>query len=597
MTLAENPGTSTTGSHPGLPRLQTNENYLRLYCERGFKVFPASPGMKKPAIEGWQGTASSNLDLLLESYSLFGGKFRDNEIATLTGISFIVVDDDGEGLESLMPPTPHYNSQQKGRSHYLVKVPEGLVVRNIPKEKLGIEVDIKGLGGLVILPSGSNNREWVISPDQTEIADCPEWLLERIQAYMESRGKPKAEYNGTKTYSYFTDPITESERNTTLFDRSVSLFRRSFSIEDVGAEVVSLNDNCTPPLPPEEIRYIIESAASYVDVEKVEKIRAVRDEVLRMTWRGHRGRYIRSILIALLTENIDHCTVKGDDVEVSVSYTWLAERTGLSLKSIKGNLKVMKEVGLVGRGHLPYGRQPGTLVVSKECISTPINNPLSYKGLSTKRRLSIGVPLHSSMALLELNSQRVGNLGKAAVLVLEVLMERSHQRKEIEEKFGYKKNGANKILQKLKKKGLIDSDDGLYFLTENFDELLAEEIEFNDRDINEKLVKRHEVLRRDYQIRLESWEMAGKDYQEVLKTAKESGGADLFSVTYNKNNILKRFAYLNYLELKAAQRAKKGPCYNDVEPTQAIDIEEDAPGQEPAETVCPAKPRDLLSTA
>jgi hypothetical protein len=58
-----------------------------------------------------------------------------------------------------MSTTPYYNSQSR-LFQYLVKVPENLVVRNIPKKKLRIPVDIKGLGGLAILPSEFNNREW-----------------------------------------------------------------------------------------------------------------------------------------------------------------------------------------------------------------------------------------------------------------------------------------------------------------------------------------------------------------------------------------------------------------------------------------------------
>jgi hypothetical protein len=142
-----------------------------------------------------------------------------------------------------MSTTPYYNSQSRG-FQYLVKVPENLVVRNILKEKLGIPVDIKGLGGLAILPSEFNNREWVLRPDEVEIADGPEWLLEKIQNHMNSKQNPRVGYDGGNSYSYFTDPIPEGERNDSLFEgRALYLVYRCFSSNEILWDLRYLNEN------------------------------------------------------------------------------------------------------------------------------------------------------------------------------------------------------------------------------------------------------------------------------------------------------------------------------------------------------------------
>ncbi len=593
MTLAEYPQVSITGSSPATSPPWSNREYLKLYSEMGFDVFPATPGKKKPEIKGWQKRATSDFDLLMASENLFGGKFRKSEIAVCTGISFIVVDDDGEGLEGLMPPTPHYNSHEEGRFHYLVKIPEGLVVGNIPKKKLGIEVDIKGLGGLAILPSGVNNREWVLRPDEVDIADCPEWLLEKIIDRSNTRTTTKINHK-TNNHSYSPSIIPKYSRNSTLFERALYLSYRSFSPEEVLSDLISLNDNyCSPPLPHDEVQSIVDSAFSYVDGENSEKIRAMREKVTSSMWRGTREKNIRSILIAMLTEDIERYTFHGDDIEVSIAYRRISEKTGISVRSVMTIVNAMMPHYLK-KGRPSRGRRPGTLIIRGESVTSPINSsPLStpIQNSSIEEGLSIGEAVNSPLFLLEMNSQRIRNLGKAACMILEILMERPHTRREIVDRLGYSRNGACGVLKKLRdEKNLVVSDNGLYSLAENFFDLLQDEIETNNEDI-ETLGERHQCQRQDYHLRLEAWDRAVKDFhREILKTAKESGGSYLFTVVHNRISIIKNLAYVNYVEMKAAQRAENDVCYTDSEPTEDP-TEGDEPG--PTAAATPVRPHAL----
>lgn len=71
---------------------------------------------------------------------------------------------------------------------------------------------------------------------------------------------------------------------------------------------------------------------------------------------------------------------------------------------------------------------------------------------------------------LRFNSIRWSNLGKSAVLVLEILSEGPLSRKQLEERLGYSPGGANGTVRKLKKEGLVRSDSGVYSLADDFEE-------------------------------------------------------------------------------------------------------------------------------
>ncbi len=578
---------SSTESPLTTRTLKSNRDYLRLYSEMEFRVFPTKD--KKPSIIGWQKKASPDIEVLLSDQSLFGGKFHDNEIGTSTGITFFVVDDDVGDLEG-MPMTPYFNTRRGFQ--YLLKVPEGFEVKNFRNIIEG--VDIRGVGGLSILPSEFNDREWVIRPDEVPIADCPEWLLERIRDYQDSKNSPNTKSYRSETYSYFSGPIHDGERNDTLFDRALFLLNRSFSPEEVLSDLISLNDNyCSPPLPHDEVQSIVDSAFSYVDGENSEKIRAMREKVTSSMWRGTREKNIRSILIAMLTEDIERYTFHGDDIEVSIAYRRISEKTGISVRSVMTIVNAMMPHYLK-KGRPSRGRRPGTLIIRGESVTSPINSsPLSnpIQNSSIEEGLSIGEDVNSPLFLLEMNSQRMGNLGKAACMILEILMERPHTRREIVDRLGYSRNGACGVLKKLRdEKNLVVSDNGLYSLAENFFDLLQDEIETNNEDI-ETLGDHHQSQRQDYHLRLEAWDRAVKDFhREILPTAKETGGAYLFCVVQNRFSVIKNLAYMDYIELKAAQRAENDICYTDSEPTEDP-TEGDEPG--PTAAATPVRPQAL----
>jgi len=148
---------------------------------------------------------------------------------------------------------------------------------------------------------------------------------------------------------------------------------------------------------------------------------------------------------------------------------------------------------------------------------------------------------------LRFNSMRWSNLGKSAALVLETLSDGPLSRKQLEERLGYSPGGANGILKKLKEAGLVRSDNGVYSLTDDFEERIQPFLEANKADI-EYMKDVHEGDREDYALRLEAWRRADEDEAEIQKTAMESRGVYLLrtmmpEAIYNRRRMLMEHHY------------------------------------------------------
>lgn len=231
--------TSRMGRSPNEGGKTAIENPLAYYADLGFKVFPVhyrttigcsckkeerceKPG-KHPAIKGYQQLASSSFERLTESRDLFGGRFQNHDIGALAGIEWFVLDSDDGEVEGL-PRTWKARSASRG-FHYFFKVPPGTVVGNIKQIVSG--ADIKGSGGMVVLPSDDNGREWVHAPHETVLADCPDWLLGAMRDHERVRDEIHSEVFAR--FDLASETIEEGARNDTLF--KYACYLRSLSLE------------------------------------------------------------------------------------------------------------------------------------------------------------------------------------------------------------------------------------------------------------------------------------------------------------------------------------------------------------------------------
>ena len=127
--------------------------------------------------------------------------------------------------------------------------------------KTGIRVapglDVKASGGYVVAPpsKGPNGKryEWVVSPEEADLADPPEWLMAVLKT---RRFKTPAGPVGER--------IPKGERNKALASIAGSMRRRGMGEAEILAALEVTNaQRCTPPLEAEEVAKIAASVASY----------------------------------------------------------------------------------------------------------------------------------------------------------------------------------------------------------------------------------------------------------------------------------------------------------------------------------------------
>lgn len=206
------------------------------YARRGFRVFPCLAGDKKPdgvlASEGLHNATTSEFTIR----AWWGARPNANiGIATGPRSGILVVDVDAvtDGLTTLrsledthgvLPPTPYLRTGRGGQ-HFWFSYPKVGRYGNSAK-RLGAGIDIRGDGGYVVVPPSLTEGayEWLLPPDDTTIADAPEWLLEMLREKPVERIAPQQFTAPSDKYAAkaFEDEIasvvsaSEGTRNDTL---------------------------------------------------------------------------------------------------------------------------------------------------------------------------------------------------------------------------------------------------------------------------------------------------------------------------------------------------------------------------------------------
>lgn len=162
------------------------------FARAGFCVFPLAPGGKIPVagshgeLDGSDDTASVEAIWRCEPNANIGLALRYH-----SGLFVLDVDARNGGLEWLkkrpsLPKTITASTPSLGSSHYWFRTTEPLLgckTRGLDDED-GAKVDIKGLPyGFVVLPPSRTDKgcyRWLLPPQDTELALCPEWLESEI---------------------------------------------------------------------------------------------------------------------------------------------------------------------------------------------------------------------------------------------------------------------------------------------------------------------------------------------------------------------------------------------------------------------------------
>jgi len=241
------------------------------YVRLGWNVIPLQPRDKKPLLPSWREWQTKKVTE--DMVKTWWQKHSDANVGILTGAisGIVVLDVDGEaGRQSLaqiakgLPPTPISNTG-KG-SHYIYKHP-GFEVRNFAGKLPGL--DFRGDGGYIVAPPSihpsGRQYEWVISPEDVELAPVPGWLLALLGQ------KKKGNGEGIDPLKVLAG-VPEGERDETLFRYACRLRAKGMTKEEALALVLQAARNCTPPFPEDEAKRKVESAWRYPEGTEAEQM-------------------------------------------------------------------------------------------------------------------------------------------------------------------------------------------------------------------------------------------------------------------------------------------------------------------------------------
>ena len=164
------------------------------YANKQVRVIPIKQGEKRPPIQGWQNAATSDPTTIRQ---WFEGQFKDCGLGIATGefrdryLIVIDIDDrqqfsgsetlaDLEKLNGKLPETVEVITGSGGRHiYFLTDQP----IRNEASGRLGVGIDIRGIGGQVLAPPtkhpNGKTYEWVEGRSIAEQrpADMPLWMV------------------------------------------------------------------------------------------------------------------------------------------------------------------------------------------------------------------------------------------------------------------------------------------------------------------------------------------------------------------------------------------------------------------------------------
>jgi len=242
---------------------------FRTLYDYGFSVFPLKPRKKKPRGPWEQYQAARPTPGEIDTWER---ELSNHEVAGVCGAVSGVVgldidtpDGQQEAEQRGLPRTPSVKTG-KGR-HYYFKHP-GVEVHNFAKGRGGKEkfpgIDFRGDGGYVVGP-GSVHEDtgtlysWEISPDESDFAEMPSWLLEYVTDTKKNERKgttttrtDEKTYQDTTRYDKYVQAALDGERDKVRSahegERNDTLNRAAFSIGQLVAGGFLTEENATAEL-------------------------------------------------------------------------------------------------------------------------------------------------------------------------------------------------------------------------------------------------------------------------------------------------------------------------------------------------------------
>lgn len=308
-----------------------------IYVKRGWAVFPCKN--KIPLTAHGYKDASIDEAVIRQMFADHQGVNIAIATGKVSGVFVVDVDvKNGKGgdesfrdLEREYGEIPHTveSLTWSGGRHIFLRYPEKGVGC---KTDFRQGIDIRGDGGYVIAPPSvidGRSYEWEAAnhPDETMIADAPEWLIDLL-----AEKKPVVDLSdkGAK--------ITEN-RNNSLMLMGVKLRKMGLDHPQIEVMIQSINESrCVPPLPAKEVSTIAKSVSRY-SVEEEEKSKAQAKEPFTDVWNAN-------LFFEKYGDSIKYCDALGGWF-IWDATRWKRDDTFQILRLAKNTVKQMYQMSKV----------------------------------------------------------------------------------------------------------------------------------------------------------------------------------------------------------------------------------------------------------
>lgn len=277
-------------------KIELLQSYLRL----GFAIFPVhvvengictcgnancTSIAKHPLTQRGVLDASKDESVVLQSY--FAGDYAKANVGLATGEPsgvFVLDVDDPHSLSALEAkheplPTTWTVESSSGKRHVYFRFEQRCRTLKNAVKFCG-SLDVRTTGGYVLLPpsvhASGNEYRWLVSPADTPLADCPDWLYALLPKH-ETEAKNETQTieraftlaERCRLYLERTPPAIsgESGHNHTLgvVCRCVEYFG-SLTDSELLESLDDWNERCEPPWTEKELRHKIKAARERIDV-------------------------------------------------------------------------------------------------------------------------------------------------------------------------------------------------------------------------------------------------------------------------------------------------------------------------------------------
>ena len=189
----------------------------------------------------------------LGSWSWSGVGIVTGDVSGVLVLDVYGAEGEGELKKRRHPITPMVRTASGGL-HLYFRHPDADIRTGI---RVAPGLDVKASGGYVVAPPslGANNRpyEWIVSPEEVELADPPPWLLGLLRP---KRFKGSAPPVGER--------IPSGQRNNALASLAGTMRRRGMGEAEILAALQVANEQrCQPPLEAKEVEKIAASMTRY----------------------------------------------------------------------------------------------------------------------------------------------------------------------------------------------------------------------------------------------------------------------------------------------------------------------------------------------